>query len=142
MNSYRILKEKHQKETNDFPKMFAFNKEQFEEGKSMLGVKENKELCKIPGGGFIRKSDKNAFIEMFTRHEQELKAHIKEDTVGDKFIYDMFVYELSNHEYSYTMEIDDTLDAVNLTYDDIINNSALLNGLNLAKEKILNSEVL
>ena len=40
MNQYRVLKEKHEKEINNFPLMFAFSKKQFAEGMQKLGLKE------------------------------------------------------------------------------------------------------
>ena len=45
----------------------------------------------------------------------------------------MFVYELEDHEYGYTGDDSDTLDALNLTIEDVLQNPALLNGLRRAK---------
>jgi len=45
---------------------------------------------------------------------------------------DMFRYELANHEYDYTGDIDDTLDALCLTQQDIDQNPALQHGLQKA----------
>jgi hypothetical protein len=44
----------------------------------------------------------------------------------------MFVYELGNHEYSYTGDIDETLDALGFTIEDIKNDERLEKGLLLA----------
>jgi len=38
MNSYLELKEKHQKEVNEFPMFFAFNDKQFKEGMKKFGL--------------------------------------------------------------------------------------------------------
>ena len=62
---------------------------------------------------------------------------IEEDKVGDGFIKEMFLYELANHEYIITREIDDTLDALGLTDNDIRNNNNLRTGLLLAEKEYL-----
>ena len=138
-NLYLELKERQQEQFNKFPMFFAFSKDQLDEGKKKLCVTDNKELCRIYGGGFIRKSDKQAFLNMILRQDTELKKAIKNDKTGEGFIYDMFLYELANHEYCITYEIDDTLDAVNLTFDEVKSNKALKNGLELAKKNYLES---
>ena len=138
-NLYLKLKERQQEQFDKFPMFFAFDKKQLEEGKQKLGVKDNKEICKFCGGGFIRKSDTQAFTDMLRKQDVELKKAIKNDETGEGFIYDMFLYELANHEYCITYEIDDTLDAVNLTLDEVKSNKALQNGLELAKKKYLES---
>ena len=53
----------------------------------------------------------------------------------------MFYSELNNHEYGYTKELDDTLDALDLTIDDINNNKNLKNGLSLAIQEIEKNEM-
>ena len=40
-NKYRLLKDKHQKEVNELPYMFAFNDEQFKNGLKKLKLNEN-----------------------------------------------------------------------------------------------------
>ncbi|MEG0235882.1 MAG: hypothetical protein RSB77_03655 [Bacilli bacterium] len=134
MNMYSELKKQHQNEVNKFPFIFAFSNKQLAEGMAKLGLKEDetKKLISIGNGGFIRKTDKEAFNEMFNRHEEELKNAIDEDSTGESFIYQMFDYELNNHEYCITYEIDDTLDALGLTIDEINNNDKLLHGLRKA----------
>ena len=138
-NLYLLLKERQQEQFNKFPMFFAFDKKQLEEGKQKLGVKDNKEICKFCSGGFIRKADKQAFLNMILRQDTELKQAIANDKTGEGFIHDMFLYELANHEYCITYEIDDTLDAVNLTLDEVKSSKALKNGLELAKKNYLES---
>ena len=53
------------------------------------------------------------------------------------FIYDMFLYELRNHEYQLTEDEGDALDALGLTWDDINTNPALKSGLEKASCRIL-----
>ena len=42
-----------------------------------------------------------------------------------KYLVDMFKYELANHEYGYTYDLEPTLEACGLTEEDIENNSDL-----------------
>ena len=131
MNAYLALKQAQQNEMNNFPMMFAFSQSQFVEGMKILGLKETDadKIYAIGGGGYIRKTDAPALKDMGKRHEAEMTAAISGDETGDGFIFQMFDYELANHEYSYTGDIDDTLDALCLTVDDIANNIALKRGL-------------
>ena len=44
----------------------------------------------------------------------------------------MFKYELDNHEYGYTGDAEDTIEALGLTWDEINSNENLLNGFKKA----------
>lgn len=133
-NTYKELKEKQQKEFNKFPIMYAFSKEQFEKGMGVLGLKptETYKVYSIGGGGFIKKTDSEAFNELVTRFDKEMKDAIANDTTGEGFIYDMFNYELANHEYGYTRELEPTLEVLGLEEDEIIASQTLKHGLKLA----------
>ena len=117
MNKYTELKSKHQKEVDAFPFGFAFNQKQFDEMMEKWGLAptDTDKIYKIGGGGYVRKSDADAMDEMFARHEAERKAAMQDD----EYLYQMFNYELANHEYSYTGDLEDTLDALGLTMDEI-----------------------
>lgn len=132
MNNYIEMKKQHEKEVNEFPMFFAFSKKQFNEGMKKLGLdpsETNKIYRAGDTGGFYRKSDASAFHEMFKRHEDEKNNAIATD---DTFIYNMFRYELGNHEYVITEDISDTLAALGLTFDEINNDKRLLNALQKA----------
>lgn len=134
MNAYAELKERQQKEVNAFPLGFAFSNQQFKNmmGKWGLTEDDTDKIYSIGSGGFVRKSDADAMHEMFERHAKEHKDAIKADITGDGYIYQMFVYELANHEYGYTYELQDTLDALDITDEDLEKNEALRNGLRKA----------
>lgn len=142
INQYLELKEKHQQEFNKFPMGFAFSYEQFKEGMEKLGLTMNDtdKVFGIFGGGFVRKSDEKAFNEMNKRHRQEEKEAIKNDLTGEGYIKDMFEYELSNHEYGYTFDIEETLNAVGITIDEINNSENLKHGLELALSRYEENE--
>lgn len=137
MNTYLQLKEKHQNEVNSFPMVFAFNNKQFEEGMRKLGLKltDTDKVYKLSGtGGFYRKTDAKALHDMLERHAKEMDEAVKNDKTGEGFIFDMFNYELANHEYVITYDISDTLAALDLTIEDINNNSLLKKGLEKARK--------
>ena len=120
MNPYVALKNKHQKEINDFPFGFAFSESQFNDmmiNKFGLTPKDTDKIYSIGSGGYVRKTDADAMHEMFDRHAKERETAIKENK--DDYLYHMFNYELANHEYSYTGDLEDTLDALGLTYEEI-----------------------
>ena len=134
MNAYRQLKERQQKEMNAFPLGACFNQKQFEEmmAKWGLTVNDTDQICSLGGGCYIRKSDKLKFLDMLARFEREKQEAISADLTGDGFIYDMFIYELANHEYCITYDLEDTLDALNLTIEKINADERLLHGLQKA----------
>lgn len=137
-NQYSELKNRQQKEFNDFPMKFAFSDEQFKEGMAELGLKEDEtdKLYKFGGtGGFYRKTDAKALQELLTRHEEEKAAAVAADTTGDGYLYEMFKYELGNHEYTYTGSLTQTLDALDLTIEKVNADPRLLHALNRAKKE-------
>lgn len=74
METCRQMKNRHQKEFDNFNVKFAFNNEQFDEMLKEFGLtndnyKDN--LISIGYGGFILRKDKEAFIEMNKRHKEE-----------------------------------------------------------------------
>lgn len=139
MNTYQELKDRHQKEMDAFPLGAAFSNSQFEEMMQKWGltVKDTDKICSIGGGCFIRKSDKEAFFNMLKRFKNETDAAIAADETGDGFIYDMFYYELANHEYCITYEYDETFDALGLTEEQVAADKRLLHGLKKAEKNYL-----
>ena len=133
-NQYQILKEKQQKEFNAFPMGAAFNKTQFAEMMQKWGLlpTDTDKIVSIGSGCFIRKTDREALKELIERLDTEQQKAIADDTTGDGFIFDMFLYELGNHEYCITHDLEDTLDAVGLSIEEINADSRLLHGLNKA----------
>lgn len=134
MNLYYELKSRQQEEFNSFPMSFAYNQEQFENGMRKLGLKpeETNKVSRISAGGFIRKKDSADFTAMLKRHRSQMEKAIADDKDGSGFIKDMFAYELANHEFDYTGDLDDTLESLDLTIDKVNANPKLLKGLKLA----------
>ena len=138
-NQYQEMRNRQQTEVNAFPMFFAFNKQQFAEGMRKLGLSpsDTRQVCSIFGGGYCRKSDVAKLNEMFTRHRKELEDAIAGDKTGQGFICDMFLQELENHEYSYTGDVQETLDALGITAQYMEAVPQLLDGLALACEKAM-----
>ena len=140
METYTEMKERHQSEVNALPLAFAFSHDRYLERLAAWNITEEEAkagaIVGIGNGGFIRASDRDLVISTFERIADEEAAAIAADQDGTGYIYQMFLYELNNHEYSYTGDIDDTLDALNISNKDLAENPALLNGLNLALKAI------
>lgn len=139
-NLYKELHDRHQVEINAFPFGFAFSQDQFDKmmvERFNLTPTDTDKIYSIGGGGYIRKEDHQAMCEMIERHAKEKKDAIAADLTGEGYIYDMFVYELANHEYMITMTSDDTLDALGLTWEDVKADPRLSHGLKKAKKYIL-----
>ncbi len=140
MNSYAKLKEEQQKRFNAFPMMFAFSDKQFAEGMEKLGLKAT-DIDKVykfgNTGGFYKKTDAPALHQMMDDLDRELKEAIAADQTGDGFICEMFRYELDNHEYSYTGDDTDAVDALGLTYEEIAADPRLLHGFKKAKREAM-----
>lgn len=110
---YRELMERQQKEFEAFPAFYAFNNEQFAEGKQKLGVVEDSELYRGYAGMFYRKKDAETLRAMMRRFDKEKQEAFKDD----KFFYDAVYSELANHEYCITYEDEETLDALGITME-------------------------
>ena len=142
MESYRELRDRQQKEFNELPLGFAFSDKQFDEIMGKWGLDPEKDLDKIyriPGGGFIQKKDHKHFHEVVDRHAAELEAAKQSDADGTGFLYQMFLFELDNHEYGYTGEYEDTLESLGLTMKDVHKSVRLTRALEKAAKEIRES---
>ena len=134
MNAYQEMKARQQKEFDAFPMSAAFSNQHFKDMMEKWGltVNDTDKICSIGGGCYIRKTDKEALCALINRLNNEKENAIAADLTGDGFIFDMFVYELANHEYCITYDLEDTLDALGLTAEQINADKRLTHGLNKA----------
>ena len=141
MNAYQEMKDRQQKEFDAFPMGAAFSNQQFKDMMKKWGltVNDTDKIISIGGGCYIRKADKETFCALINRFNKEKENAITQDTTGDGFIFDMFLYELANHEYCITYDLEDTLDALGLTAEQINADKRLLRGLNKAIKTYLKS---
>lgn len=112
MNSYYKLKRKHSDRINDFPLRFAFSNKQLKKVIDELGPPET--LVSIGGGGYMRKSDRKAFDELWETNEKEMVEAMKDDG----FMEEAIRYELSNHEYCITGDPTETIEILDLDMKD------------------------
>lgn len=144
MNEYQELRNRQQQEFNVLPLGFAFDRKQFEEmmrGWGLHPERDVKKICSIGAGGYIQKKDVELLRQTNSRHKQELAEAIKADMTGKDFIFQMFYYELKNHEYGYTGDADDTLDALGYTLEQVQSTQQLCRGFKLACKKIMEEEM-
>lgn len=120
---YQNKKSEIEKGLDDFisnKAFFAFNDKQFRDGMKKLGLKPT-DTDKIYRGGiagmFYPKECGHEFHVTAEKYCNDLCALRKDD----KFLYQEIYYELGNHEYGYTMDISETLDALDLSPDDVHN---------------------
>jgi len=142
-NPYRELKERQQKEVHEFPFFFAFNDNQFIEGMKRFGlsVEDTDKSYKFGDtGGFYLRTDAERLREMSDRHECERQEAIASDKRGTGYIYHMFRDELINHEFTWTDELEDTLDALGITLEEINDNPRLNRGLEKAMKDLWREE--
>lgn len=139
MNKYLEMKNRQQKEFDEFANknmFFAFSDKQFEEGMQKLGLQKDDtdKIYRTIGGGFVLRTASKEMNNIFKRHEQERKDAIEADKDGTGFIYDMFDYELANHEYGYTGDSEEAVEALGLTYEEIEQDVRLKEAFNKAKK--------
>jgi len=142
-NPYRELKERQQKEVREFPFFFAYNDNQFIEGMKRFGlsIEDTDKIYKFGDtGGFYLRTDAARLREMSDRHEAEREAAIAADKRRNGYIYHMFRDELINHEFTWTDELDDTLDALGITLEEVNDNPRLKRGLEKAMKDLWREE--
>ena len=127
MMMYREFKEMQQKEFNALPTMFAFNKSQLDEQLEKIKANRN-EIVSLGCGMFMRKADVYK-LEAFNGKYEAMEKQLMEN---DEFLLDAFLYELRNHEYIITREVDDALSVFDLTVDDVMKDDRMLVAINKA----------
>ena len=124
---YKKYKENKQKAFDKLPIYFAFGEEQFKELLNKLNLTDKpedlKKLVNVGYGGIMRKCDLfllESHNETFSN--EKLLFWLKNNF---QFAYSAFMYEMNNHEFSYTYDIEDTLYALNLNFSDLEKNALL-----------------
>lgn len=120
LETYKEQKVRHHKELGDFEGIFfAFSDDQFNEGLKKVGLSETDSpsqfIYSIGAGGYILKTKSKDFRLMLKKHKEERKS-LKKD---NKRLLDALVYELNNHEYGFTGDPSDALQALGLSSQDI-----------------------
>ena len=127
------MKKKHEKKLSDFKFIFyAFSNKQFLEGMEKLWITNNKLLFNNWFGGYILKKYKEEYLQIFLDIDRELLDWFK----NDKFLFQAFKYELSNHEFYISYDYTDTLNCLWLKYEKLTNREKII--LDEAAKKYLN----
>lgn len=124
---YNELRERQQKEINSILNkyaFFAFNEDQFREGLDKLNATEA-DLRQIPGGGYILKDHGEELYNAAKRAHEEIRAAMN----NKDFAVSAFRAELRNHEYSYTNDPGEAIEALGYSAEDIESNSMLKEAL-------------
>ena len=87
-------------------------------------------------GEHIRRNEETPSGGSLARNFKEVEDAIQADETGDGFIKDMFLYELRNHEYTYTCEVEETVEACGFTMEQIENDERLRHGLEEAAKEL------
>lgn len=131
-NLYLEIKERQKKEVDNLPLYFAFGDRQLKERADELGFASVDDMIKnivgIGAGGFVKKEDFNSVIDTFKRHDEEMKEALKDNYILQQAL----EYELANHEYIITYDIDDTLRSLGITREQYENDDRLKNIMKLA----------
>lgn len=141
--TYREMKARQQAEVNDFPMYWAFSEEQLQRQLQELGLDKETWLDKVKvigTGGFVLKQDYESYRDLMNRHTIEREDAIAADPDGTGFIFQMFRHELANHEYSYTGDTWETLEALGIREKDLNESPALRNGLALARKACMKED--
>jgi hypothetical protein len=143
MNLYKTWRDQKQKKVDDYLRefaFFAFNENQFADGLKKLNISKEespKLLSKLGNtGGFILKDKAKGFKELLDTADYEQDAAIHDPETGSQFALDMFRYELDNHEYSLTLDTEETLEALGYTWEDVQADPVLAIALREACEEI------
>ena len=127
MMMYREFKEMKQKEFNALPTMFAFSMKQLEEQMKQYNATKE-EIVSLGAGMFMRKQD----VFLLDSWEAKMEAMQNELMKNDEFVLSAFLYELRNHEYIITYEVEDALEALDLSVDIVKQDKRLLKLINKA----------
>ena len=122
MKTYQELKKEYQANQDALADkhliFFAFNNNQFDEGKAKIGITDNKDLVSIGAGGYMPKKEADAYFEASSRLYKEFKSTIKANKEAKE---GAILYELYNHEAFYTGRLDEVIEKFDGVYtkDDI-----------------------
>ena len=136
-NIYVEFEKEVQEGLNNFKhKFYAFNDSQFAKGMAEIGLeadKDNDKIYSIGGGCYVAKKHIKEFEDIFSSHNAKRRELMKDD----KFVMDMFSYELANHEYCITYDYEPTLAACGLDLQDVGNDLRLKKLLSKAEKEYL-----
>ena len=136
IRSFKTLAEMeaaHQKDINDFPIVYMFgykSEKEIRERIAKIGASSLNECIDNGYGGILLKSKLNDYKEMFARHRRERKKFCE----NEENLCKMILHTMYDHEYGYTENPEDVLDALGKTYDDLQNDQRFRNAWDKAEK--------
>lgn len=136
--TYDEYNNKKQEDYNKFSKgkiFYAFDTEQFKKGMESIGLKpeETNKIAHLRAGAYILKNEIKNYIKFRNKQHNEFNEKMK----SFNFAKSAFKNELANYEYCYTMEIDDAINALGYTLNEINDDPLLSKALKEAKKELL-----
>ena len=131
MNRYAEMQRKQQERMNALPIKYAFSKKQFEEMMHEWGLttEDTDKIYRLGyTGGYYLKTDSELIKNTLLSFEEEQDDAVAADETGEGFVYEMFLYELENHEYCITMDPEDALEACGYTMEQVLASPKLKRG--------------
>lgn len=115
--NYQELKNKHEKEVNEYLKdtaFFAFSNEQLKEGMAKLNVSPENKIFELGAGGYMLSSARDGWHDLLRRQKQELKDFRQ----SRKNLAQLIRTEMNNHEYIYNPDDDLILDVCGISKEE------------------------
>lgn len=98
-----------------------------------LNLKETKKVTYLGAGVYIRADE----IQNYKKFKDKQRKEFEENMKIYDFAKSAFKNELANHEYCYTMDPYDAINALGYTLDEINNDPLLSKALKTAKKELL-----
>ena len=117
--NYSEFREERRTRLDAFPMGWAFSNEQFEQMIEKLGTTD---LLRIGAGGFIRKSDRQAFLDMNKKLDDEEKEYMADPEQFRQAVRS----ELANHEWQIAGDDETVLEALGLTYETMTSEQTII----------------
>ena len=140
METYQEISERHQREVNELPLYWAFGSEQFRELLKKLGLTEEEareQLCSFIGGSIVFIKDVPGIIGVLERHKKEMKEFRKKR----KNLKAEMMASMADHEYGYTMDPSETLEALGISPEDLRKDRRLRRTWEEAKKEYLSGNI-
>lgn len=137
-NIYIELKKRQQQRMSDFLDQyafFAFNNDQLEKGLQKLGATKE-DIVSIGAGGFITADQVQTYCKMLMKHAAERQEALDNPETGAMYAFQMFLCELADHEYTWTQDTEETLEALGYTNEDVESNPKLKAALKKAMDAL------
>jgi hypothetical protein len=113
---YTELKKQIADKIGAFEMFFAFSNEQLAQGMEKIGVTDKSEIVSVGSGAFMRRAKVQEYKDLLKEVSKQERDFLEE---SEENFYSAALYELNNHEYGYTGDNSDALDALGYEMKDL-----------------------